>query len=732
MIKSNLELLSPAGTYECFLAALSGGADAVYLGLKDFGARRNAGNFTEEELLKALEEAHLRNVKIYLTVNTLFKDNEFDDLYNALINPYLAGLDGVIVQDLGVASFIKEHFPKMPIHASTQMAITDVSGALFAKNLGIDRIVPARELSLKEIKNIKNKADIEIECFIHGALCYSYSGKCLFSSFLGDRSGNRGLCAQPCRLPYNGKYLLSMKDLCAIEYIPELIKAGVVSFKIEGRMKSPEYVYNVTRIYRKYIDKYIVNPNGYRVDKKDLDDLVSLYTRGGNCEGYLFEKNNKNMITFSNPSYSSVKDKVDKLTDGELKKIPLDFEISLSEDQKTIVKATYLNNEGEKKLLSFEYEDCGQKAINSALSEESVIKQFSKTGGTCFEVKDIKVALGESVFMPNGQLNSIRRRTLDAIKSDIINDYKREEADIVVNSKHATTDTQINTYENYSINVSINNIHQLEEVISNELVTGVIIPLELADEIRNNKITDGIKRLASSFKWYISFPLILRDTTKGISYNKAIEIYKDFELHMKSTFDVEVSGVYISNYEALFALNSINYDKEIIGDIHLYCTNNLAYKKLKEFNVSKTTVPVELSYNELKKRAIAGEEFIIYGKMPMMVTSNCVVNSLKNCSYRNDGNLWYINDRKNSSIPVVTSCKSCTNVIYNSVPTSLASELSSILSLNPASLRISFTDEDAKTTRKILDKLRDIMISGDNKLEVCEKYTKGHFKKGVL
>ncbi|HBH92258.1 MAG TPA: peptidase, partial [Bacteroides sp.] len=254
----NVELLAPAGTYEAFRAAINAGADAVYLGGSAFGARAYAGNFDKEQLLEALDFAHIRDRKVYLTVNTLLKENEMGEpLYDYLLPFYEAGLDAVIVQDWGVFDLIQKAFPGLDIHASTQMAVTGCASAGLLKRMGATRVVPARELTLDDIKKIDQNVDIEIESFVHGALCYSYSGQCLMSSMLGDRSGNRGRCAQPCRMKYDNEYVLSLKDMCTLELIPQLVQAGVDSFKIEGRMKSSEYVAGVVSVYRRYLDKYL-------------------------------------------------------------------------------------------------------------------------------------------------------------------------------------------------------------------------------------------------------------------------------------------------------------------------------------------------------------------------------------------------------------------------------------------------------------------------------------------
>lgn len=310
-IRNKVEILAPAGSYESFRAAIAAGADAVYAGGPRFGARAFAENFSEEQLLEAIDYAHLHRRRFYLTVNTLLKETEIQELYRYLEPLYLGGLDAVIVQDVGVLEYIRTFFPGLEIHASTQMTITGAKGAEFLKEMGAVRVVPARELSLKEIRHMKELTGMEIECFVHGALCYCYSGQCLLSSLIGGRSGNRGQCAQPCRLPYTAEgtkgYLLSPKDICTLELIPELVEAGIDSFKIEGRMKRPEYVAGVTSIYRKYTDLYLQNGKaGYSVASEDKEALMDLYNRGGFHTGYYKQKNGRSMIAIDRPNHAGV------------------------------------------------------------------------------------------------------------------------------------------------------------------------------------------------------------------------------------------------------------------------------------------------------------------------------------------------------------------------------------------------------------------------------------------
>ena len=311
MTDRKIEILSPAGSYAAFEAALKAGADAVYIGGSRFGARAYAENFAEEELIRAIREAHFYGRKLYLTVNTLLKEDEIDSLYDYLAPFYENGLDAVIVQDMGVVEYIRRYFPDLDIHASTQMTITGALGAQFVESQGITRVVPARELSLEEIRRIRQKTDLEIECFVHGALCYCYSGQCLLSSMIGGRSGNRGQCAQPCRLPYTfnekKKYFLSPKDICTLEIIPDLIEAGIDSFKIEGRMKKPEYVAGVTSLYRKYTDMYLnTGREGFSVLPEDRQMLMDLYNRGGSSTGYFQTRNGKEMMSLDRPNHAGV------------------------------------------------------------------------------------------------------------------------------------------------------------------------------------------------------------------------------------------------------------------------------------------------------------------------------------------------------------------------------------------------------------------------------------------
>lgn len=415
------ELLAPAGDEKCLYEAVSAGADAVYAGVERFGARAYAGNFTQESFVRAIKYVHLFGKKIYLTLNTLVKEREFAELPGLLGPLYEAGLDGVLVQDIGVAAFIRENFPELSLHASTQMSVNTHYGVELLAKAGFSRVVLSRELSLAEIRDINEKSRTELECFIHGAMCYSFSGQCLMSSFYGGRSGNRGRCAGPCRLAYTSKdqkesYLLCMKDLCTIDILDRLFEAGITSFKIEGRMKSPAYVAGVTRIYRKYLDMLISGAGNYRVDPKDREELISLYARGGVSTGYYERRNSLSMISGDSPGYRRL-DREGRTSGMKRKKISAvcvvkkDRQITLSlreKDTQICVKGV-----------------TAEQAQNRALSEEDIRKQIIKTGDSVFEIDDLKIETDGASFVPVSSLNALRREALDELMEKLDDKYKR-------------------------------------------------------------------------------------------------------------------------------------------------------------------------------------------------------------------------------------------------------------------------------------------------------------------
>ncbi|HAV89922.1 MAG TPA: peptidase U32, partial [Eubacterium sp.] len=396
-ITRKVELLAPAGDLECIKAAINAGADAVYTGGDKFGARAFANNLNKDELIEAINYAHIHEAFIYLTVNTLLKDDEIKkDLYDYILPLYEAGLDAVIVQDMGVFKFIKDNFKNLDIHISTQSTINGKRTAKKYKELGASRVVTPRELSLEGIKDISENVDIEIESFIHGALCYCYSGMCLLSSVIGGRSGNRGRCAQPCRKDYvfeeHKSTLLSTKDMCTIKILPEIINSGVYSLKIEGRMKKPTYVAGVVSIYRKYIDYYLSNKDSidsgkmkYEVKDDDYNNLLDLFNRNGFNESYYKIHCDKSMMSLTKPKFraenKSLTDYLNKSFIENNKREDLIIDVVIKKDTPIKVKVTALRKYEEYIITEFE-SITPDLAINRELDANEVEKQLSKLGNT--------------------------------------------------------------------------------------------------------------------------------------------------------------------------------------------------------------------------------------------------------------------------------------------------------------------------------------------------------------
>ncbi len=421
------ELLSPAGDINCLYAAVAAGCDAVYAGCNKYGARAYAANFTPEELIYAIGYMHLFGRKLYLTLNTLIKPDEFEDLHDFVKPFYLEGLDGIIVQDTGVIRLLKESFPGMEIHASTQMSVSSSYGVRLLQDMGVKRVVPARELSLGEIKEIREATGAELECFVHGAMCYSYSGMCLMSSMLGGRSGNRGRCAGPCRQPYSVKgtgvkdsYILSMKDLCAIDILGDLIKSGISSFKIEGRMKSKEYVYGVTKIYREAVDRILNDPEKpYKANGEDRKKLIRLYSRGGISGGYYERHNGPELVTFEKGAY--IREDTEK-ADFEKKRIGVSAQLAVAagENIRLILSAS------KDKGITAEVSGVrAESAENRPLTEEELIKQLKKTGDTDFYFEDIRIDTDLRSFVRVSDINALRRKALTELREKLLYDHKR-------------------------------------------------------------------------------------------------------------------------------------------------------------------------------------------------------------------------------------------------------------------------------------------------------------------
>ncbi len=706
---------------ECFEAALYAGADAVYLGGNMFGARAYARNFAENEIIRCIDMAHLFGSKVYLTVNTLVKNREMDKLYDYIRPLYEAGLDAVIVQDLGVISYISRNFKDLPIHASTQMAVTDSEGIEYVRGLGVNRVVPARELSLEELRRIHDETDMELECFIHGAMCYSYSGKCLFSSIVGGRSGNRGRCAQPCRLPYNGKYLLSARDMSTIEILPELIDAGITSFKIEGRMKSKEYVAGVTGIYRKYLD-LILKDNGapYRVSSDDLKRLGEIYTRSGQCSGYYHDRNGRKMITVNKPSYNTAPEEVlTKLYDEytAYRDKPLaDIRVEAFTGREFSMTVTCLDH------TVIRTGDILEIAGKTPTDADNIKKHVSKINNTGLKLRRTDVLTDGRTFVPVSLINRIRREAVEELLQQIHAPFRRRsEPEASVNEDAGRNDARPGKP---ALNCMIDDLSLLDTVLLYGTVGTVTIGLnavliKMSEDNESNIVNEVIKIGSlihdAGKKFMLSFASIAR---KG--YYRRI-----------SASDIlnsgNVDGVITDNYEGLFFLKDIGYKGTVVSDIHLYAMNNEAALILKNSGVDRITLPLELNLKELAALKSYGHELVIYGKLPMMISAQCTMNTEKGCIH--DNGISTITDRYGNVFDCVRNCNECLNTILNCVPLFLRPDDIRVLEVI-CSYRIHFTTENRDEASRILD-LYDGIMRGVNKEIPDIKHTLGHLKRGV-
>lgn len=706
-----VELLAPAGDYECFLAAMRAGADAVYLSGSRFGARAYAKNFTKEELIAAIHYARLHQKAVHLTVNTLFKDAEIEELYDYIRPLYEEGLQAVIVQDVGAVSLLRKAFPDLEIHASTQMTLTDYEGVAYLETLGANRCVLARELSLEEIKRIIKQTKMPIECFVHGALCYSYSGKCLFSSLVGGRSGNRGRCAQPCRLPYDGTYCLSCKDLSGLSLLKELLDAGIASLKIEGRMKSPDYVGGVTGIYRKYIDLYETDPERFFVEPEDTKDLLTLYTRSGNCEGYYHSKNGKHMITMTEPGYQ-------KGMENKRKSV---YEKYASFDKDIKVNAyCYLRAEEPVMLtLMTEDEKCvtvsGEivsYANKQPLQRETIERQLLKTGGTDFEISEIQIEMEDNLFLPVGKINELRRAGFEELTRFLLDIEHRG------NSRYISRQIQTSVEDSVSnplLHAFVTTKEQLDAVLKEQEIKLVTIPaamLDISGLEKTGRLLHEKKRYL-----YLALPVIIRR-----------EYFKRNDTLTSILNSEWIDGVLINNYESLGYLNSIDFQKEIVADFLLYSWNSYAIDALRNTGVTRTCTPVELNKKEIKKRNASLEDVVIYGRLPMMVSAQCVYHTKYGCDHQN--HTIMLKDRFGNNFPCRSDCNTCTSYILNSVPLSLHSQKRFLDSLSPFSYRLLFTTETKEETEMIVSYFLE-WLHGSKEMPPYDQFTKGHLERGV-
>lgn len=785
-----VEILSPAGSYESLMAAIAAGADAVYIGGTKFGARAYADNLDEDTMLKVIDYVHLHGRKIYLTVNTLLKEQELQrELYEYLLPYYRCGIDAVIVQDMGVLKFVKEHFPDLPIHASTQMTITDVLGAKFLEKQGVERIVTSREMHLDEIREISENTDVEIESFVHGALCYCYSGQCLYSSMIGGRSGNRGQCAQPCRLPYKvqgekqAQYILSLKDICTLEYIPELIEAGIFSFKIEGRMKKPEYVALVTAMYRKYVDMYLEKgKSAFRVVPKDKERLMDLYNRGGSHGGYYHTQNGREMISLERPNHAGVPvlqvvryngktvtaKAIADINAGDVIELPDGAEnftfangvrkgqnVSFQTHKKQVFKPNAVLNRVRNESLLREIQDTIIKRkikekINGKLilSEGTPAKLLLYYGNVSVEVNGDVPQQAMNQPMDAARIEKQMRKTgntefeFERLEVELsgrlfmpmqsLNELRRLGIEILEEKilsvyrrtneqdKKMCLEEEESSYNPTDFHVYVEELEQFSVVAETECVKRIYLDSNAIDQIWKNSETDGIINKAHENGKEIY--LAMPHIFRSKTKEKYEAFYKSLE---KQAWD----GILVRNSESYEFLLEHDFQGNIVTDYSIYQFNRYAKQFWQEEQIESFTAPLELNYKELKDVGLQNSELVIYGYFPMMVSAQCITKTTKGCK-KEKGRLVFT-DRYQKQFTVKNHCDYCYNVIYNTAPVVLLDQWKEIKDLNPKGLRLHFTIEEPAEVKRILDIYNKVFLQGDSSVEAGIEFTRGHFKRGI-
>ncbi len=699
-----MELLAPAGNFDCLTAAVQNGADAVYFSGKAFGARGYADNFERPELERALDYCHLRGCKAYITVNTLVLDKEMAELADYLLFLNKAGADAVIVQDLGVVSLIRECCPELPVHASTQMSVHNTAGVKKLESLGIKRTVLARELSKNDITEIVNATNMEIEIFAHGAMCMSYSGQCLMSSMLGGRSGNRGKCAQPCRLPYqiNGeqdaKFYLSLKDMSLLNHLAELQNIGVTSLKLEGRMKGAAYVAAVVQTYRRCLD------SGKQPSNEDLQLLSSVFFRGGYSDGYFTAQTGRQMFALDKPDNPYQKENSE--TTKELLKTFVNTEnicrklkghLTLSPGQFPEIQW-----DCDGVTVSYIGTERVQTAQQRPLTQESVLMQMIKTGGTVFRVEKLNIALEPDCFLPAKALNELRRESLARLQEQIIASFKRKHLqqgafpDIIALKlrKQAVAE-----HEEYRC--SVLTLEQFRAVKKFSFAK-IGVPLSLA-----------IKHLAELQQEKVRIvlipPVILRE-----------EQWRKCQKELKLLYESGFHSLYIHNISMLDT--ELPYQK--FASFRLNIFNRHAAEFFLKNGCSSVTISPELNLSQMRDIVSAfSAEGIVYGRLPLMITENCIIRNRMNCPCDEQS---YITDRLGISFPVIRDDDICRSVVLNAKPIYMADK-----------------EEDLRRSHITI---RHLMFTTENKSEcmaVCSEYfnkcdsvplvdfTRAHFYKGV-
>lgn len=648
------ELLAPAGSFEALVAAVAAGADAVYVGGSAFGARAYAKNFNNEELLRAVRYCRLNGVKLYVTVNTLVNDLEMRELSDYAAYLYEIGVDAVIVADLGVIKEIRRRVPKLEVHASTQCSVHNVKGAEVVASLGCERVVPARELSLENIKIMVEKSPIEVEIFLHGALCVCHSGQCLMSSLVGGRSGNRGECAQPCRLPYNGKHPLSLKDLSLAAHIPEIIDSGVSSLKIEGRMKSPTYVYGVTRIYRRLLDE------GRAANEAEERELRRIFSRDGFTDGY-FVGNTRDGMT-------GVRSDADKESSKAIDELKLEI-------KKHAVKARVELKLGEPAKMTLYSDlksvtvtgDAPDVARNAPLTEEAVKSRLSKMGNTLLSLDeaDIEIVLDEGINMSPASLNALRRAAAEEFES-----CSRDACDI--NEPYKFTPLRRGAkrlrtavfYDVIEYNKALKSGADLDWLDVHFLPADAV-PLAA-------KVPNGVQ-----------IPPVIFDTEWHL-----------VEKMLEKAKELGVKYALVSNLGAITLAKEFGFIP--ISDFRLSVTNGGSREVLSSLGLDDAILSPELTLPMVRD---IGGGAITYGRIPLMITERCFMRGLVGCGSCSRCNLT---DRTGKSFPVIREFEH-RNIIFNSTPTYMGDRFEDLRAARVSHEHFIFSVERCDEIKRVIE-----------------------------
>lgn len=758
--KRAMEVLAPAGSLESMKAAVAAGADAVYMGGTKFGARAYAENPDEDGLLRAIDYVHLHGRKLYMTVNTLFKEEEMGELYRYLLPYYKEGLDAVIVQDLGAMAFIRRNFPGLDIHASTQMTITGPYGARLMKELGASRVVTARELSLEEIRELRDQAKVEIESFVHGALCYCYSGQCLMSSLIGGRSGNRGRCAQPCRLPYqvrsqgggeltprDERYVMSLKDLCTLDLIPHMAQAGIDSLKIEGRMKSPRYTAGVVSIYRKYVDRYLEAGSGkYCVQKEDRQALLDLFDRGGFTDGYYTRHNGRDMVALKEkPAFrqgnQALFDYLDRTyVEAELKE-PAEGEALFREGEPASLTLRMRDPEAARPGLrpgelpggagEKEAEACpitvqvtGQiplKAQNQPMTGEKALKQLKKAGNTPFALEKMEAKIEGELFMPVQALNELRREGLQALEEALLERKRRRKPAWGEQRAEAALEegSRERNSQGMALYVFAEEECHLQAALESEYAAGIYLDAAGFSPEGWERAAGDCHRAGKAC--LLALPHIFR--THGRRF---------FEKNAGRLKEAGFDGLLIRSLEEVLWLRDQGIELPMVFDAGVYCWNRETEAVYEGLGAARLTLPWELNSRELQPVAQAlGEraELVVYGRAPMMVSAQCIRRTVKGCSGKRE--VLEMKDRTGAILPVKNHCAFCYNTVYNPSPLSLLDSRAQVEKLGVGAVRLNFTTEDGEQAGQILKAFGEVFCLKWEAAAPFKDFTRGHFKRGV-